>query len=401
MTIGVFVLEKDDPLYDVFDTQDNNLHAVDQLIEDNVKSTQVERTLLKKGAESISLEMLGEYTETLKRLDKRLGIDSSTLYFSLESMQYSVSRERAYDLSVESITVRLKTIAKAIGKMVTKILHWLGRVVDRMNEVIEGTYKRAIKNKKEIETNKRSIFERPINNKKLMRTFMHGDKQLKNAEVVKASMFLTELLKVEFQSTTAIANGFITLASEENKSREEVLKDYNHNTRLGELSSTMEKVGKEGIRYVFSGGVAGITLRIERPNITDPDFDPTAFKASIKQLETKTKPKRAVSLSADDSIAICNQVIESIELIKSQRKTMSNLATDIKRISKEIERRGTVEAEYVIQRRKDLLGISKVLLGELNTVYKYAYAVSRRLIDFTELSLMKTSKLNNLEKKKD
>lgn len=381
-----------DPLEVVFNAQVHNAQEVDRITALIQQGEAHELRVLKSTPASIANEDFDSIQQDFEPLNTKLGINEIFAFPSFESLNNSALQEYSHSLAVESISARLKTIMQALRRMGIRILNWIKNIIERVNTVIEGTYGRAKKAKQLLTANARSIHVREVTVDWVLDLYTNGTRAVENEELVNLPGQLERLLAVSLEDSARTVDGFKQLFMNPTATRDSVMKSIVSNQDMKLLASKVDN-GEMSITYSFPFGLKGTRLQIRRPLIDQQDFDPQAYSARIVKQKATKRPGRVKTLEASAAINICTNIMDVIDSIKASRKRFADIENGVKAIIKASETPPKDEAVEMVERRRDLMAISKLLMGELGTVYKFIYVTTRDLMDFIDLLLANPRKL--------
>lgn len=395
------MLTATDPLYHTFQAQENNDAVINRISGLILRNEPTELRILRSTPDSIALEDFDHIQREFSETDEVLGIHSTFMYPSMESLNHGDTLPYAHALAVESIGTRIKTIMQALRRLGIKILNWLKSILERVNRVIEGTYKRAKKAKELITANQRSIHAREVTVDWVCELYDNGNRVTTNEELEALPGQLKHLLKVSLNDSVQTVDAFKTLFLDPKALRDRTLEPVTANKDLERISARVDE-GERSKTYSIGFGVKGSRLQIRRPFIQDANFDPAGYQARVINQKKTSKPRKVTTLDANAAINICTNIMDVIDDIKASRKRFKDIEKSVTAIVKSEPKPKKDEMTEFTERRRDLLGISKLLMGELGTVYKYIYISTRDLMDFIDVLLVNPKKLTTgKEKRKD
>ena len=393
------VVEQTDPLYHTFQAQEQNDKEINRIAGLILRSEPTELRILRSTPDSIAHEDFDHIERQFGEADQALGIQSTFLYPSMESLNHAGTLAYGHSLAVESVGTRIKTIMQALRRMGIKILNWLKSILERVDRVIEGTYGRAKKAKKLLIANARSIHVREVAVDWVRELYDNGNRVTTNQELEALPGQLKRLLTVSVEDSARTVEAFKTLFLDPKALRDRVMQPVISNTDLKQISAKVEE-GEMSRTYSLGFGVKGNRLQIRRPFIEKSDFDPQAYSARVIQQKSGKVPRSVKTLDVDAGINICTNIMDVIDEIRNTRKRFADIEKNVTAIIKAEPKPSDKEDTEFTERRRDLMAISKLLMGELGTVYKFIYISTRDLMDFIDVLLANPRKLATSKEKR-
>jgi len=393
------VVNETDPLYHTFQAQEKNDQEINRIAGLILRSEPTELRILRSTPDSIAQEDFDHIERQFVEADQALGIQTTFLYPSMESINHTGTLPYAHSLAVESVGTRIKTIMQALRRMGIRILNWIKSILERVDRVIEGTYGRARKAKKLLEANARSIHVREVSVEWVRELYDNGNRVTTNQELEALPGQLKRLLNVSMEDSARTVEAFKTLFLDSTAQRERVMAPVISNTDLKQISAKVEE-GEMSRTYSLGFGIKGNRLQIRRPFIEKPDFDPQGYAARVITQKSGKVPRKVETLDVNAAINICTNIMDVIDEIRNTRKRFADMEKNIKAIVESEPKPGENESSEFTERRRDLMAISKLLMGELGTVYKFIYISTRDLMDFIDVLLTNPRKLSTGKEKR-
>ena len=393
------VVNQTDPLYHTFQAQEKNDQEINRISGLILRSEPTELRILRSTPDTIAQEDFDHIERQFVEADQALGIQTTFHYPSMESINHLGTLPYAHALAVESIGTRIKTIMQALRRLGVRILNWIKTILERVDRVIEGTYGRAKKAKRLLEANARSIHVREVTVDWVRELYDNGNRVTTNQDLEALPGQLKRLLHVSMEDSARTVEAFKTLFLDPKALRDRVMAPVISNTDLKQLSAKVEE-GEMSRTYSLGFGIKGNRLQIRRPFIEKPDYDPQGYAARIITQKSGKVPRKVQTLDVNAAINICTNIMDVIDEIRNTRKRFADMEKNIKAIINTEPKPDDDESTEFTERRRDLMAISKLLMGELGTVYKFIYISTRDLMDFVDVLLTNPRKLATSKEKR-
>lgn len=382
-----------DALSKLFATMDKNTGIVEGIGEALEQHIALERRLSPTKSSVGDADKYSILIAQMNELDNTLKATPITLP-SMEGVTDPVSIAYVHGLALESLKVRIRSIMMSLGRLYQRIEVWVGKVLDRINEAIEGTYGRAKRNLKVLTERQRELHPSDITNTKFMILYQNGDRVLSEKEMVNLPIALGNLLEASIADCTDIVKGMDRLYLEDVLSRNNALAQASRYANTRKVASNVTDHTDYSV-FNFDIGIRRKRIVISRSNVIQENYNPKYFDTRVNDIDATKEVKGVKTISASAAMDVCKGVMDLITQVRNARKDYRVFSDSSKRIAdaeKALKRKGDPLPE-VEQRRRDLVGVSKILLGEMGSLYKFIYLCTRYLIDMTDLLLINPKRL--------